>query len=921
MDIPRTSDVFIRTTIDSADTNSLDPSIASSNDFATGERVPVDLGVDVAAYGTPVPGSETPLNWSTTSIGRRENVSLRGAHSPADSGMMDDSPPASTAESISETDTTESSSAMDTEPPIDLTTHEERHVFTEPTDEFRGQQPSEDQKFALSAEIEEPPIAAGQDVETSEEPDAARAQPDALSWNAVSSFFWDGLTRLERLPFYPYLLTSSAALGGLCLMLPSLVSGMLIGLYVSHVIFLCTVVSSPDGANQVEDITSAEKEKLTTPKDVVVKESLEESVSMVYEGWMNILNEPYHPFTFHVNDIQTVLVRLEGSLLKISRPERPLLKHAFYEDPTLTDDEPKMLSVSVYDLSHATVALRPKRLAKRRWWVRKYPICIKLPSPEYEQHDRDDSLFLSTQEDVKEELKERQRNFVQKLFRRKKHRKGGSAQSGDSLRRSASAELLGRKARWSEEQSEAEDTDAHCHTYGGTCRSRSSENVASSAPLAALKRNYPGQTTRASRNIYLFARSTREKEHWFHKLRRASNKYSAAYARLSAGMEDANDNFAHGANRRALHAGSSAQKERTFEHANVPQFATEKGVHGFVEYARQTAKRLPVRETERGGVILMDIGRQEWERPSFKPDDNIVFITNMIVSRILYDFARDKTFQKFVHDKIQNKMASLHLPYFVESLELTAFDLGTDLPTIPRIYPMYVNDWGIWLDFDLKYVGSIKLRIETSVNLFKLKYNDCLEQHPAATAGKPGRTRRALPPSLRYIPSNYADEEKMQSAETSPDEDYGNKMRMSEPVTTKKKPAKKLLSFIDKVAHSTIFKQLTDLKLVQDAMEGLADTQIVMHVEITEIEGVMTLNLPPPPSERLWWGFRESPVMKITSTPEIAGKPVHLSALSEWIESKLRLMLDKNVIMPNMDDFVLKIMDANELVQPELMVQ
>lgn len=54
------------------------------------------------------------------------------------------------------------------------------------------------------------------------------------------------------------------------------------------------------------------------------------------------------------------------------------------------------------------------------------------------------------------------------------------------------------------------------------------------------------------------------------------------------------------------------------------------------------------------------------------------------------------------------------------------------------------------------------------------------------------------------------------------------------------------------MAHSTIFKQLTDLKLVQDAMEGLADTQIVMHVEITEIEGVMTLNLPPPPSERLW---------------------------------------------------------------------
>lgn len=59
-----------------ADTNSLDPSIASSNDFATGERVPVDLGVDVAAYGTPVPGSEVrSLSFAYTTLYRTETSS------------------------------------------------------------------------------------------------------------------------------------------------------------------------------------------------------------------------------------------------------------------------------------------------------------------------------------------------------------------------------------------------------------------------------------------------------------------------------------------------------------------------------------------------------------------------------------------------------------------------------------------------------------------------------------------------------------------------------------------------------------------------------------------------------------------------------------------------------------------------------
>ncbi|PIO54528.1 hypothetical protein TELCIR_24108, partial [Teladorsagia circumcincta] len=67
----------------------------------------------------------------------------------------------------------------------------------------------------------------------------------------------------------------------------------------------------------------------------------------------------------------------KGTTLRISRPAKAVLKHAFHEDPTLTQPQPTMVSQTMYSLEGARVALRPKRLAKRRWWVRKYPIYIK----------------------------------------------------------------------------------------------------------------------------------------------------------------------------------------------------------------------------------------------------------------------------------------------------------------------------------------------------------------------------------------------------------------------------------------------------------------------------------------------------------------------------------------------------------------
>ncbi|ETN71429.1 hypothetical protein NECAME_19346 [Necator americanus] len=71
---------------------------------------------------------------------------------------------------------------------------------------------------------------------------------------------------------------------------------------------------------------------------------------------MNELKGRYSPATYHVNNAQSVLVRLEGSILRISRPAKAVLKHAFHEDPTLTQPQPTMVSQTIYSLDGARVS-------------------------------------------------------------------------------------------------------------------------------------------------------------------------------------------------------------------------------------------------------------------------------------------------------------------------------------------------------------------------------------------------------------------------------------------------------------------------------------------------------------------------------------------------------------------------------------
>jgi hypothetical protein len=71
-------------------------------------------------------------------------------------------------------------------------------------------------------------------------------------------------------------------------------------------------------------------------------------------------------------------------------------------------------------------------------------------------------------------------------------------------------------------------------------------------------------------------------------------------------------------------------------------------------------------------------------------------------------------------------------------------------------------------------------------------------------------------------------------------------VRRSEPM------GKKLLRFVDKISQSRYFQQATEYKYIKKAMEEVSNTRLVLNVEMCSINGTLSVNIPPPPSDRIW---------------------------------------------------------------------
>lgn len=274
---------------------------------------------------------------------------------------------------------------------------------------------------------------------------------------------------------------------------------------------------------------------------------------------------------------------------------------------------------------------------------------------------------------------------------------------------------------------------------------------------------------------------------------------------------------------------------------------------------------------------------------------------NAFLGRIFWDFLGEKYWANVVSKKIQMKLSKIRLPYVMNELTLTELDMGFSIPKILHASKPSVDHQGLWFDLEVSYTGSFLMTLETKMNLARLgKEGEGLGEH-----GKEWPRTYCLADS----------DEESSSAGSSDEEDP------PEPLTDKAivpgsegyvgghRPSK-IMRFVDKIAKSKYFQKATETEFIKKKMEEVSNTPLLLTVEVQECRGTLAVNIPPPPTDRIWYGFRSPPHLELKARPKLGEREVTLAHVTDWIEKKLDQEFQKIFVMPNMDDVWLPIMHS-----------
>ncbi|XP_022243413.1 testis-expressed protein 2-like [Limulus polyphemus] len=546
--------------------------------------------------------------------------------------------------------------------------------------------------------------------------------------------------------------------------------------------------------------------------------------------------------------------------LFLSRPKYNVSKRATWNEHC---DEPLFIHQRHYDLKGATISLQPVGLTRKRLWNKEYPISIVIINSKiFHNEPSEDNTHMS-------ELSSRFKSPQM-----------------DSSKKSAS------------------DTEEN-----------SQNSIKKEQSLVKL---------------YLFARTGREKEAWYHRFKNASEPQST---------QSEGDKEQKSTNSEENESDVSPYKQSMFTDLDIysggsvsiikeditsGEVEKEKNLD-FMTYMTALFKSNAAKITSDGRsslfkdkrMILGSIGKSSYgsNKSLSSPCKDTTLWLNAFIRRIFYDFLSKNYWSIAVADKIQHKLSKIKVPSFIEELQLIEIDIGTSIPIIHRVSDPAMDQQGLWIDMDVTYQGCFQMTLKIQLNLHRFKK---IRQVVIAPQTSPLEQEKLQGSDSLFSKSCVLNSDDGHGAESSSGEDATHKDPSDKKLLTTLaaggktsiNTGKKILKVVNKLIQSRYFQQATENKYIKRAMDEISNTPIYLTVEVHGVVGILALNIPPAPSDRLWYGFRGNPKLSISAKPKLGEKIVNIGHITEWIEKKLASEFQKVLVIPNMDDLVIPIMHS-----------
>ncbi|MBN3294360.1 TEX2 protein, partial [Polypterus senegalus] len=573
----------------------------------------------------------------------------------------------------------------------------------------------------------------------------------------------------------------------------------------------------------------------------------------IFKGWMNEIHS-YNPETYHATLTHSVFVRLEGNTLRLSKPNKNISRRASFNEsrPDVT-----YVSQKIYDVTDSKIYLLPQNLARKRVWNKKYPICIEL--------GKQDDFMSKAQAD------------------RDGAEEGKNEVSADEEKKS----------------------------------------------LLAHDKSRP--SSHKDQTLYLFGRTGREKEEWFRRILLASTLKPKS--KKPSSLPGAKSGLVPTHSRSNSHSGvlthsrnsSKGSLDEVMSQPKQKELVSGVRQKTLLDYSVYMAKYTPVSGSPSGlsPAVLSPVHSSDSSpaSPSKLPasqtgkDDSEAWV-NALVGRIFWDFLCEKYWSDVVSKKIQMKLSKIRL--FCDETDKVTLS-GSENIKLKLSCEAWVMEGcgkleiyekmnGLWCDLEVSYTGSFLMTLETKMNLTRLG-KDLPGEGP-----RPGDSGREGGRPRTYCLADS--DEESSSAGSSDEEDPPEATAGDKPLALGAESyigghrASKIMRFVDKITKSKYFQKATETEFIKKKMEEVSNTPLLLTVEVQECQGTLAVNIPPPPTDRIWYGFRSPPHLELKARPKLGEREVTLAHVTDWIEKKLEQEFQKIFVMPNMDDVYIPIMHS-----------
>uniref|UniRef100_A0ABM5F170 Testis-expressed protein 2-like n=1 Tax=Pogona vitticeps TaxID=103695 RepID=A0ABM5F170_9SAUR len=436
---------------------------------------------------------------------------------------------------------------------------------------------------------------------------------------------------------------------------------------------------------------------------------------------------------------------------------------------------------------------------------------------------------------------------------------------------------------------------------------RSAKKGQSASPETPLVRPAPESQ---ERTLYLFGRTGREKEEWFQHLVKASLAEGGLQHNANPGFNQLSPS-SKGTYSNCSSRGSTEDLPSAVKPKDLIVNVREELLLGYDKYMSQLVP------PANGSSPLESPNATGSSTPQKFPGEADITgephtaWVNALLGRMFWDFLREKYWADQVSNKIQKKLGRIKLPYFMNELTLTELDMGTSIPQILSASSPTVDKRGLWVDLEVTYNGSLQMTLETKMNLYKLGKEAMGEDGRKTDNGQDGVKARLVLLADSDAESSSAgssDEEDLPTMEPSGIPGERNATPGVESHLGGNSTSRKILRFVDKIAKSKYFQKATENEFIKKKMEEVSNTPLLLTVEVQELTGTLAVNIPPPPTDRVWYSFRVPPQLDLKVRPKLGEREVTFIHVTEWIEKKLQHEFQKILVMPHMDDLILPLM-------------